>query len=94
VDLKVFLEARQRGRSVKILVVKPVQLLVDVLLWKDEHLEFLRLHKVRTLGNLLDKHAQEVAAFLKEIFGAVSETLLFGQRRNVQSGQSLYKAVS
>ncbi len=60
--------------------MQPVQLLVDVLLREDKNLELLRLDQVGTLGNLLDEHAQQVAAFFEEIIGAISETLLFGQR--------------
>ena len=40
VDLEVFLEALKGGGRVKVLGMKPIQLLVDVLLWEDKDIEF------------------------------------------------------
>ena len=66
--------------------MEPVQLFVDVLLREDEHLEFLGLDKVGALGDLLDKHAEQIAAFLQKLITVAAEALLLGERRQVQTG--------
>ena len=84
-DLEVALEALQRLRWVELFRMEPVQLLVDVLLREDKDLELFTLNEVGAFGNLLDKHAQQIAAFLQEILAVAPEALLLGQCWNVKT---------
>ena len=59
--------------------MEPIQLFIDVLLREDEHLEFFRLNEVGALGDLLDKHAQQVATFLQKFITITAEALLLGK---------------
>lgn len=92
-DLEVALEPRQGRRRVEAAVLKPVELLVDVLLREDEDLELFRFDQVGTLGHLFDEHAQKVAPLAEEIIGLRAKGLLLGQRRYVQARQSLDEAI-
>lgn len=58
--------------------MQPVKLFIDVLLREDEHLEFFRLNKVGALGDLLDKHAQQIAALLQKLITITAKALLLG----------------
>lgn len=64
VDLEVLLKASQSRRRVKVFVVQPVKLLVDILVREHEHLKLFRLHQIRTFRHLLDEHAKQVATLL------------------------------
>ena len=68
------------------LFMKPVQLFIDILLREDKHLEFFRLNEVGALGDLLDKHAQQVAALLQKLITIAAEALLLGKSRQIQTG--------
>ena len=61
------------------LFMEPIQLFIDVLLREDEHLEFFRLNEVGALGDLLDKHAQQVAALLQKFITITAKALLLGK---------------
>ena len=68
------------------LFMKPVQLFIDILLREDKHLEFFGLNKVGALGDLLDKHAQQVAALLQKLITIAAKALLLGKSRQIQTG--------
>ena len=76
------------------LFVEPIQLFVDILLREDEHLEFFGLNEVRALGDLLDKHAQQIAAFFQKLIAITAKALLLGKCRQIQTGEPLHKAVA
>ena len=84
--LEVLLEALQSRRWVKVLPVQPVQLLVNVLLREDEDVELLAFDQIWAFGNLLDKHAKEIASFLQKLLAVVAKVLLLGQRWYVEPG--------
>lgn len=84
-DLEIALEPLQCCCWVKVLGMKPVELLVDILLWKDENLELFALNEVWAFGDLFDKHTEQVAPFTQEIFTIATKALLFRQRWDVEA---------
>ena len=92
-NLKVLLETLQSGRWVEILSMQPIELFVDILLREHKHVEFLTFHEIWAFGNLLDKHAQEVAPFLQKLITIIAKTLFIRECWYVQTRQSLNEAV-
>ena len=74
--------------------MEPIELFIDILLREDKHLKFLRLNKVGALGDLLDEHAQQIAAFLQKLITITAKALFLGKCGEVQSREPLHEAVA
>ena len=85
-DLEVLLEALQCRRWIKVLPVKPAQLLVNILLREDKDIELLTFDQIWAFSDLLDEHAQKVASLLQKLLTVVTKVLLFGQCWDVKPG--------
>ena len=93
-NLEELLVSLQSGLWVECLRLKPLQLLVNVLLWEHKHIELIRLYQVRTLGHLLYELREQVTSFLEELLCCVAKRLFLRQCWNIQAWQSLHKTVS
>ena len=76
------------------LFMEPAELFIDILLREDKDLEFLRLNKVGALGDLLDKHAQQITALFEELIAITAKALLLGKCGKVKTREPLHEAVA
>ena len=92
-DLEILLEALQGRRWIEILTMQPVQLFVNILLREYKDLELFAFDQVGAFSYLFNEHGEKVASLLQKVVTIIAETLLLGERGDVQTWKTLNEAV-